>query len=133
MGVKLFQESELGGLPVFPGGAAREVRADDGKLAAGRVKTQLHIATLRVELLGAVSHPDVARYGPGVDAHTGITLLLRKMEMPFQIAKGLELARNVRGLGFDFLDANTIGLRLGKPGFKAFAGGGTDAVQVQAG
>ena len=34
-------------------------------------------------------------------------------------------------LRFDFLHANTIGPRCGKPGLQSFAGGGADAVEIE--
>ena len=45
----------------------------------------------------------------------------------------LEIALHVFGLCLDFLHANTIRLGLRKPGFEPLAGGGADAVEVEAG
>ena len=86
-----------------------------------------------VELAAVKSDHDIAGLVAGVNAHAGVAFFLGKLKMPRHTGQHVELARHIVGLGFDFLDANTIGLGLRDPGLDAFGGGRANAVQVQAG
>ena len=70
---------------------------------------------------------------PGVDADAGIAFLLGKVEIAFVAGDFFKPAFDVGGLRLEFLDANTIRHRLGNPFLQAFAGGGTDAIEVKTG
>ena len=54
------------------------------------------------------------------------------MEVAAQAGQAFETTSHVGRLGFDFLHANTIGSGGLKPGLKPLAGGGTDAIEVEA-
>ena len=137
VGVKLGQKAELGGLAFLTGRAAGEIAADDGQLgamlAAGPVKAQLHIAALGVELRRAIAHDHIAGFMLCVHRHAGIAFFLGKMEVALEPGNFLKFAADVGGLRLELLHANTIRHGLCNPVFKAFAGGGTDAVEVEAG
>ena len=133
VGVHLIQKAELGRLALLARTAAGEVGADEGMLTTGRVKAQLHIAALGIKLGGVEAHHHIAGLQAGVDAHAGVALFFGQMEVALQARDLFKFVGQVRRLGLDLLHANTIGSGLGKPGLQAFAGGGTDAVEVQAG
>ena len=131
--VELGQKAELGGLALFAGGAAGKVGADDGVLAGGRVKAQLHITAFGVKLGRVVADHHIAGFQARVDTHARIALFLGQVEVALEPGQVLKFLGQVGRLGLDLLHANTIEAGLRKPGFQAFAGGRTDAVEVQAG
>ena len=55
------------------------------------------------------------------------------MKVAFQPRQHLETAGNICRLGFDLLHTNTIRPRGGDPALHAFAGGGPNAIEVEAG
>ena len=55
------------------------------------------------------------------------------MKVPLQARQLLEFALHIGGLCLDLLHANTIRLHCGDPGLHAFASGGADTVEVEAG
>src|SRR6185312_7009442 len=131
--VELGQKAELGLLPFLSGRAAGEVGADDGELALRGVEAQFHIAALCIEFGRAVTDHHIARFVPGVNRHTRITLFFGQLEMPLEARQFFEASRQVRGLGLDLLHANTIGAMAGQPAFDPLAGGGAVAVEIEAG
>ena len=68
-----------------------------------------------------------------VDADPRVALLLGEVEVAFHARHVLELAGDIGRLGLDFLHANTIRRVSLDPLDHAFGGGGTDAVEVEAG
>ena len=76
---------------------------------------------------------DGARRLLRVEADARVAFFLGKVEMAAQACQFLEASAHIRRLCLDFLHANTIRLMLGEPVFHPLAGGGTDAVEVEAG
>ena len=58
-----------------------------------------------------------------INTHAGVAFLLGEVKVALHISQGLKLARNIVGLGFDFLHANTIRRKRLQPRLKPFAGG----------
>lgn len=133
MSVHLGQKAELGRLALFARRSARKVTTDDGELACRCIKTRFYVASFDVKFFGVKSDDDIARFVAAIDADAGVTFFLRKMENTTHASQGVEFALNIRSLGFDLLDANTIRAGCRDPLFNTFGRGGADAVEVEAG
>ncbi len=133
VGVEFGQKAEFGLLALFAGRAARKVRTDDRQLALGRVKTQFDISAFCIELGRSIANDYIRRLVPCVDAHARIALFLGIVKVPLQVGKALEPVGHVGGLGLHFLHTNTIRPRGCHPAFHAFAGGRSDAIEIEAG
>jgi hypothetical protein len=131
--VHFVEKSKFGLLALLARRTTGKVAADDGVLAVGRVKAQFHIAAFGIEFVAVKANDHVARLQAGIDAHTRVTLFLGKLEVAFEAVEYFKLVRHVGCLGLHLLHANTIRLCLLEPGDKPFAGGGADAIEVEAG
>ena len=131
--VELGQETILGLLADFARGAAGEIGADDGEFAAWCVKTQLDVTALGVEFIGAVTDHHLAGFVAAVHPGAGITLFLGELEIALHARQGFKAVLDIAVLRLDLLHTNTIGAVLIQPRLQAFAGGGANAVEVEAG
>ena len=100
---------------------------------AGAVKAQFDITPFGIKFGRAAAHNHVAGFVAGVDTDAGVTLFLGKVKVAFVAGNFFKPAADVGGLRLEFLDANTIRHRLGNPFLQAFAGSGTDAIEVKTG
>ena len=68
-----------------------------------------------------------------VDSDPRVAFLLGEVKMALHAGKLFEARGDIGRLGLHFLHTNTIRPHACDPGFHAFAGGGTDAVEIEAG
>ena len=113
--------------------ATWKIRPDDGTLVRRGVKAQFNVAAFGVELAAVESGDHFAGFMPGVNTDARVALFLGKMEMSLQACQAFEAALDVGGLRLDLLYTNTIRPGVGDPLLHALAGGGTDAVEIEAG
>src|SRR3990170_5563445 len=119
-------ELELHFLAFLAAGAGRQVHRYHAE--TGKVRAQ--VTTLGIKLGDTQAGNNMLRPLAAIDAHAAVAFLFRIMEVAVIIEWREHLPGHVRFLRLEFLQANDVGILQREPFVEAFAGSGTDAVQI---